>query len=1203
MKKFFWILIFFVAVSLFAKDIDYKKILNFEDLSYWKSHNAETGKTVKGFVPDTKIKIEGKQSALWDDPLEKTRIDLKTVEKDWSKYNAISFWVYSDNDEPFKFALIFESENQSTSGWDYYLKHINVTWKGWKKLVIPLSGFVIKRKPLGWNHIDRIRFASTGYVLDSTPPKGAKLRFDKFEPIKLTKDILKKRLNDIMGFEDLSAWPGLQKDKNHVKQGKYSGKWFHHDVTPRINCTDLPKDWSQYNALQFWAYSEKANNAGFEIVINSVNPKTKKDDYFRHGVVVDWTGWKKIVLPFDRFAQKYSPIGWNKIDRLRLAASGYGHTPKKDTVLYLDDLKLVNIEMVPVVTYRKHYFENNRYINYFKIPLKNVSRHSISYTIKLSKSLSDFDVKIRNKNHSLNPGEKINVEFYFKLKPGINKKTIDNKIPKEPVTIVFSTTNTKKKLSLNLYYPFLEGKQHPHVILTPSEIQDIRIKVKKYEWAKDAMAAMEKTAIRYSKGNPPAITGGDYHERYGKYAISAKHINFGRAARYYAILYAITGKKSYAEKSKSIFLKYLKVYPKLVRTDMAGNKGDSAALRAGKISVQLITDSKWDIFMADAYDLIYDLFTPEEHSKIEDIFRDQVEMIRKDKRGAHNFQAIYNAAISVIGYALHDPDYVDYALNDHSNGFIALQLKQSFTKDGFYYERSPHYHHFILSYLSYLFEAAYNSGFNIYKVKGVKNIYDTLLSIIDEEYEVPYFNDGGYFNATQTKRGWPYIQAYDRYKDKRYLWIIDTLSRTSPEALLYLPGKIYGEKSGQYAKKKYYGPYKSFLLPYTKWAFLRAQNSQLGDFYLSFKYDQYYSSHSHIDSLTYVVKAFKKFILPDAGSVKYGDPYQIPWFRNTFSHNTLLIDRKPHSLLTITKLNYFYDSACLQAVKATADGVLNHNTSFNRTLLLVDNSYVIDLVKAKDISGRKHSYDLVYHFIGEPQYRSFQPLKHKNIYTSAPYNIISDFGVYSSKNGQDIVADYKLSPDTFTRFWYKGPAHLKLITGAGLIADKHEHISKTRVPLIILRQDDSKASFVALIQPNSKKLQEQKITKFKKLMDDDLKQLLQVNHKDGSIDFIAVSKNGINKKDFFTDAKIGYLKIKDDQLLNFAIMDGKTIKYKDVSIQLNKKGQVALFYNKDTKKFSLSNQGNATVSVKIVANLGQRKSYSAQIKAKGTVEF
>ncbi len=58
-------------------------------------------------------------------------------------------------------------------------------------------------------------------------------------------------------------------------------------------------------------------------------------------IVLDWTGWKRFLLPFNELGVAREPLGWNHITAIRLTASGYGNTPDPAAVVRLDGVELL----------------------------------------------------------------------------------------------------------------------------------------------------------------------------------------------------------------------------------------------------------------------------------------------------------------------------------------------------------------------------------------------------------------------------------------------------------------------------------------------------------------------------------------------------------------------------------------------------------------------------------------------------------------------------------------------------------------------------------------------------------------------------------------------------------------------------------------------------------------------------------------------
>lgn len=133
-------------------------------------------------------------------------------------------------------------------------------------------------------------------------------------------------------------------DAEKVKQGESSGKWQNLGRNKWLVLQNCPTDWSDYEGLSFWLYSENANGQKINLTVGSPSKKTEDGEgnsYFHHQVEVDWTGWKHILVPFTDFVSNRSPKGWSEVTGLQLSSAGWKATPLPDSVLYLDQLELV----------------------------------------------------------------------------------------------------------------------------------------------------------------------------------------------------------------------------------------------------------------------------------------------------------------------------------------------------------------------------------------------------------------------------------------------------------------------------------------------------------------------------------------------------------------------------------------------------------------------------------------------------------------------------------------------------------------------------------------------------------------------------------------------------------------------------------------------------------------------------------------------
>ena len=139
---------------------------------------------------------------------------------------------------------------------------------------------------------------------------------------------------------DTASMRGVEVSAEQAKTGKASGKWANQTKTKGVSSSDIPHDWSQFDTLSFWLYSEVANDAEFMMIIYSQNEETEGPDYYATEIKVDWTGWRFFEYDLRLLGKNRKPLGWDQIGSFGFTASGWGNEPKDDTVIYIDDVRL-----------------------------------------------------------------------------------------------------------------------------------------------------------------------------------------------------------------------------------------------------------------------------------------------------------------------------------------------------------------------------------------------------------------------------------------------------------------------------------------------------------------------------------------------------------------------------------------------------------------------------------------------------------------------------------------------------------------------------------------------------------------------------------------------------------------------------------------------------------------------------------------------
>jgi hypothetical protein len=137
------------------------------------------------------------------------------------------------------------------------------------------------------------------------------------------------------------GWKGGTPDAQIRKVWPQSVCWRHGQSRGLGLTFAAPQDWSKFTALALWLHCEKATGSRFVMLLPSENPRTAGPDYYSCQITLDWTGWKRFVLPFGEMSAAREPLGWNHIEGIRFSASGYGNTLDPSAVVRLGGVELL----------------------------------------------------------------------------------------------------------------------------------------------------------------------------------------------------------------------------------------------------------------------------------------------------------------------------------------------------------------------------------------------------------------------------------------------------------------------------------------------------------------------------------------------------------------------------------------------------------------------------------------------------------------------------------------------------------------------------------------------------------------------------------------------------------------------------------------------------------------------------------------------
>ncbi|MDA0745425.1 MAG: alginate lyase family protein [bacterium] len=523
------------------------------------------------------------------------------------------------------------------------------------------------------------------------------------------------------------------------------------------------------------------------------------------------------------------------------------------------------------------------------------------------------------------------------------------------------------------------------------------------------------------------------------------HAELSRTVRTLGVYYALTGSRKAAQQAAQILLEYADRYPHYPLRDHGQHTNTAWT---AKVSWGTLGESIWLLPLCEGYDLIRhaDVFTPADHQCIrEQLLRPAAKLILKNNLGIHNIQSWHNAAIGMAGLLLRDRDLVAFALESEVG--IHSQIARGILPDGFWLEGSWGYHFYAMEPLLAWAETLRNCGLDLYS-DHFRRMFEAPFLAKQPDGTLPAFHDSD--NASMPQAAPSYEIAYARYGDARFAWPLAHGNRHSLNALLYgvpdLPAKIPETESSTH-------------LPRSGFVYLR-QGPARDRTYLAFDYGPHGGAHGHPDKLAFTLYGKGRILAPDPGSVAYGVPIHHQWYKQTVSHNTLVVDG--HSQKSCTgKLDLLVNGPDFDLISSTADEAYE-GVRISRSLLLMhDLVLIIDRLSGEHM----HTYDWVYHNRG--QMRTVFPRKQ----LSTPPGETDGFEhILDPRSGQP-EEDWRVNWRTGTagvRLSMIGSRRVptKVITGEGW--DNAEGATDTskegRTPLVIARRRNRRTTYRCALQ-------------------------------------------------------------------------------------------------------------------------------------------
>lgn len=339
------------------------------------------------------------------------------------------------------------------------------------------------------------------------------------------------------------------------------------------------------------------------------------------------------------------------------------------------------------------------------------------------------------------------------------------------------------------------------------------------------------------------------------------------------LLYLATGEQSYARKAIDIMTEYAKYYRDY---EVHGNIPYNGP---GKAAAQTLDEANFLRSFAIAYDLLEEVMTQEQKDRVRDgMLLPGAEFLRKHRhRQIHNHEVIINSAIGIIGLLFEREDYIREAVYEEYG--ILYQLEHGMLPDHMWFEGSFGYHFYALASFFAFEKFALHTKHSQISHPNYRAMMELPFYYLEPGFSLPMLNDTSYGNHTSDL--WIYEFAYRELGGEKLLFILNQLyrrqKRNNPEAFFYGADEL---PWCELALSNYHVPQGE-----SGCCILRGKDGR----YLLFKHDTYGGEHDHYDRLSISYQALGKSAAPDLGTTGYGALLHYDYYKNTGSHNTVMI--------------------------------------------------------------------------------------------------------------------------------------------------------------------------------------------------------------------------------------------------------------------------------------------------------------------------
>ena len=366
----------------------------------------------------------------------------------------------------------------------------------------------------------------------------------------------------------------------------------------------------------------------------------------------------------------------------------------------------------------------------------------------------------------------------------------------------------------------------------------------------------------------------------------------GRMAVLLALRWRLSGDAQCLRRATAILVGYADRYPHYPVGPIRTAEGNGR----GKATHQSLDEATLIVRLARCYDLVAtDLSEMDRHAVERDLFGGAIDHIDENRfRRVHNIECWHVAALAAAATVTGNEAVCEQAV--HGEFGFGHQIEAGTHRDGLWWEGSSSYHYYTVAAL--LTTAAFlrARAANWQAPERLAAMLTAPLTLVLPDGRLPASNDCWASSSLfgEVCHGVPpaaalYEMAAGWWPEPRYRDLLAAIYRRQPrdneEALLHGPDVV---QAGDAADGGLPRP-RSSILPHSGFAMVRSDDPLDRQSVALLKYGPHGGSHGHPDKLAVTLYARGRPAAVDLGSQGYGIHLHRQWYRQTVSHNTVMV--------------------------------------------------------------------------------------------------------------------------------------------------------------------------------------------------------------------------------------------------------------------------------------------------------------------------